>query len=231
MNKQEDEINKYSNYPPLGSGIKYYKGLDKYIDNEGFKFNIEDEITINQFCEIIGEELIYIGEAGFCDRNNIPLTYKKDGCVKKSKKIIDNVDYEDDIVIYKGVSPLWTDDETEWLYIITIDSHIIKIGMTITSVACRFGSYSCGDRKAMKIGSCSTTNFIINEVCYTGLLLNKKIDIYGIKIEKETKNITRFGKTSTIQLSTARSIETMAINVFKEHNNNKLPILCQQNGK
>jgi len=85
MNKKE-EINKYSNYPPLGSGIKYYKGLDKYIDNEGFKFNIEDEMTINQFGEIIGEEPIYIGEARFCDRNNIPLTYKKMVVLKSLKK-------------------------------------------------------------------------------------------------------------------------------------------------
>ena len=42
-----------NNYPKLGSGTKYYEKTDVYVDASGFKFCLEDQLTISEFKEII----------------------------------------------------------------------------------------------------------------------------------------------------------------------------------
>ena len=59
--------------------------------------------------------------------------------------------------------------------------------MTENTFDARFGSYICGSRRAMKKGSCSTTNFIICEVLYASIKLGFDVDIYGIQIPKKKK--------------------------------------------
>ena len=66
-----------------------------------------------------------------------------------------------------------------WIYCITYDKHIVKVGMTIKSLLKRYGSYSAGKRKLMvqKTSTPSTTNFVINEVNYAALLSDLKVEI------------------------------------------------------
>ena len=79
-------MSQYKNYPLLGSGIKYYAKLAKYINSSGFVNKI-DYLTINEFEEIIGEPIKHIGMATFCDRENIPLNYTKAGKLYKKQKL------------------------------------------------------------------------------------------------------------------------------------------------
>ena len=122
---------------------------------------------------------------------NNPIKLKKNGePYAKQSEIINGQDYEG--VLVKFISQnndIWEDKNTEGVYFITFNDKIVKIGMTTTSFCERFSSYICGARRAMRKGSCSTTNFLICETLYTGLQLGFNVDIYGIPIQKERRNI------------------------------------------
>ena len=112
---------------------------------------------------------------------------------------------------------------------ITYNGKIVKIGMTIKTLKERYGSYMCGTRKAMKKGSCSSTNYVITECNYFAMKNNYEVEIFAIKIPKETKTITRFGITREIEVSIARSLEEMITDKFIDTYGHK-PILCVQKG-
>ena len=218
------------NYPELGSGSKYYEKLNNYVTEFGLSFDPMNEITVEAFEDIIGEPIVKMADCFFCDRDHVPLKLKKNGePIKNKKAVIEGTDFKDDLVIYKGMHPCWNDNSSEWLYCIAFDGHIIKIGMTITDLESRYVSYSCGDRKAMDKGSCSTTNFVINETCYAALMLGHNVEIFGIRVPKEKKEITRFGIINTVDVSVVRGMEEMLINIFINHVGH-IPVLCVQKG-
>jgi hypothetical protein len=218
------------NYPKLGSGSKYYEKLVEYVTEAGLEFDFKNEISIKKFEELIGESIVKMADCHFADREHIPLKYNKNGSVsKKQKVVIDGTDFEDDLVIYSGVHENWNDDSDEWLYCIAFDKHIVKIGMTITDLKTRYASYACGDRKAMHKGSCSTTNYVINEINYAALLLGHTVEIFGIRVPKEKKEITRFGITRIVDVSVVRGMEEMLTDVFVEYAGH-IPVLCVQKG-
>ena len=102
--------------------------------------------------------------------------------------------------------------------------------MTITSLKERYGSYSCGTSRAMKKGSCSTTNFIISECNTLAVSKGISVQIYGLPVEKEKKIEERFGVKKECVYSTVRDKETMLLEAFKENYQQK-PALCVQEGK
>ena len=126
------------NYPKLGSGTKYdkTKKVGVYVDTSGFKFCLEDQLTISEFKELIPSVTIKkMADCHFCDREHVSIKLKKNGEPKKLQKaVIDGPDFIDDLVIFKGVDKSWSDNSAEWLYCIAFDDHIVKIGMTTTSL-------------------------------------------------------------------------------------------------
>ncbi|SVC38158.1 uncharacterized protein METZ01_LOCUS291012, partial [marine metagenome] len=144
---------------------------------------------------------------------------------------LDEEDFDGKLVDYLEESPFWRDKDNEWLYCLAYNGYIVKIGMTITSLKARYGSYSCGTRRAMKKGSCSTTNFIITECNFAALNNGLGVVIYGIRLPKVTQKLSLGNCTPQVMpLSGARSYEIMVTGFFKDHYGHK-PVLCVQHGK
>ena len=216
-------------YPPLGSGCEYYSKLDKYISPDGFKFSPQSCMLIGDMEKHLNIDIPKVGCCKFNDRNNVPIRLKKNGePVKTQKEIIDGVNYEGVLVNFIGVKDyLWKKKDTEGIYFITLNGHIVKIGMTENSFCERFCSYVCGCRRAMNKGSCSTTNFVICEVLYGALQLGLHVDIYGIQIPKEKKEINVYGQTCICPVSVVRAHEEIITNRYKNVIG-ILPPLCVQ---
>jgi len=215
--------------PTIESGIKYYDGIKKYISPSGLRFNPEECLSIKEMKILLNVPIPKAGKCVLNNRENNPLRYKKNGDpIKKQKEIINCENYEGALVNFKGISDeLWKKDNTEGIYFITFNEHIVKIGMTEKYFSHRFVSYICGSRRAMAKGSCSTTNFIICEVLYAALKLGFNVDIYGIQIPKEKKEIEIYGKKITCPVSVVRTHEEIITKIYKS-NVGKIPPLCVQ---
>jgi len=216
----ENIMSSCENFPELGSGSNYYEKLIEYVTESGLTFDYTKEMTIFDFEEILGEKTTLVAECVFNSKENSNGSHKA---------VIDGKNFEGNLVGYKGIHEYWNDSSAEWIYCITFDSHVVKIGMTITSLKDRYGSYLCGTRRAMAKGSCSTTNFVINEINYGALLSDVKVEIHAIRLNKVKSEVTRFGVTKEINCSVARDYEEIVTNLFIEYSGH-IPVLCVQKG-
>ena len=118
---------------------------------------------------------------------------------------------------YVSTSARKKDKATGWVYLITVDGKIIKIGGTKTELKKRFASYSAGTRKNRDSGTCSTTNYIVSE-CFRKILSqfkNANIVIYGRKIEVPKVSIPILGRNkclSNMKIDLYTEYETAYIN-------------------
>ena len=207
------------NYPTADTG-HIYPEMSKYIDSNGFTFDHEKEITTGEFEEALTEKMHLVAHCVFNEKESFP---------NSDRAFINGEDFEGKLVDYLKDSPYWEDEGAEWVYCIAYDGHIVKIGMSLSSLKKRFASYSCGTRKAMKKGSCSTTNYVITESNYHGITEDMKVEIYGIRIEKEYVTKNRFKRTFTMETLTGRGHEEWITNIFVETTGH-IPILCVQKG-
>jgi len=211
--------------------IEYAK-LSLYTRNGVLLFDIQKEPTIEEFEALIGESMTRVANCVLNTQENYPIKIKKDGLPYKNQReyLTNNNDYDGKKIDYKMCHEYWKDGDNDWLYTLVYDNRIVKIGMTITSLEERYGSYSCGTARAMKKGSCSTTNFIISECNYIAKQNGIKVEIYGIKCPPTKIEKTRFGITKICNSSTVRDEETMLTECFKNKYTH-LPVLCVQSGK
>ena len=208
-----------------------YKKLNGYINEGKFQFNLEEQPTISDFQEKIGETITLVGECLLNTRDNFPAKKNKRGEEIGSREYYDNTDtYNGKKIDYIEKHELWDDNDNEWLYCLVYNGRIVKIGMTITSIRARYGSYSCGTARAMEKGSCSTTNYIISECNFAALKNGMNVSIYGLKCPKEKKEVIRFGSKRVCCVSVVRELETMLTSRFLEFYGH-LPVLCVQKGK
>lgn len=214
-----------------------YSGLEKYIDEKNgcFKININEQPTITEFEIVICEKIIPVAKCMLNTPQNFGFKTKKDGtpCKKQREYYLDPTDesYNGKKIDYKPHDVyVWKDEKNEWLYIITYNDRIVKIGMTITSLKERYESYSCGTARAMKKGSCSTTNYIISECNCLAVLCGMNVEIYGIRIPKDVYQKTRFGLTDMTYDSKVREDEKYLAKRFHTVYGHK-PFLCVQEGK
>ena len=208
------------NYPKADTGY-IYPEMSKYIDSNGFTFDHKKEITTGEFEEALTEKMHFVAHCVFNEKESFP---------KSKRAFINGEDFEGKLIDYLKDSPYWEDEEAEWVYCIAYDDHIVKIGMSLSSLKKRFASYSCGTRKAMKKGSCSTTNYVITESNYNGITKGMKVEIYGIRIEKKYSTEEAFGgRTRTIEYNRGRGYEEWVTDIFVETTGH-IPILCVQKG-
>ena len=207
------------NFPKTDKG-DIYPEMSLYLKDNDFKFDIKSQPTIDDFQTILGEKVIKVAHCVLNIEQNFPTS---------TRQFIDSLDFEGKLIYYIQDSPMWNDDDNEYVYCLTYDRHIVKIGMTETSLKKRYQSYSCGTRKAMKKGSCSTTNYVITECNYASVINNHDVEIFAIPLPKETKSITRFGVTKTVDVSIARGVEEIVTDKFINTYGHK-PVLCVQKG-
>ena len=210
-----------------------YEKLSKYINKDKFNFNLLDQPKIEDFESKIEEKSLLVAKCVLNIPANIPPKKNKKGKLTKSRREYydpKNPDYEGKKIEYIELDKRWKDKENEWLYCLVYNKHIVKIGITISSLKERYMSYSCGTVRAMKKGSCSTTNFIISECNFIALKNNFQVEIYGIPCPLVKKIITRFGITKECNVSCVRDQETMLMEKFKKEYLHK-PVLCVQEGK
>jgi len=210
----------------MGKATESYEKLGLYVSNSDFTFDISNEPTIEDFEKVIGEKTTLVAKC-------VPNT--EEFFLPKGEKVReyfdpDNENYDGKKIDYIEEDSAWRDNDNEWLYCLVYNDHIVKLGMTITSLKTRYGSYSCGTDRAMKKGSCSTTNFIISECNTHAVMNNIEVGIYGISIPKKIEKETRFGVTKGCIYSTVRDKETMLTEAFKNAYGHK-PVLCVQEGK
>jgi len=212
----------------IAAASEYYPPIEKYISQSGLNFKFNDCMPIEEMEKNLRTTIPKVGNCTLNDRKNNPVQYKKDGEPKKSKEIINGENYEGVLVKFNGVTDkLWKKKDTEGIYFITINGYIVKIGMTENNFCDRFNSYICGSRRAMVKGTCSTTNFIICETLFAALLLGLNVDIYGIQLPKEKKEIEIYGKKITCPVSVVRAHEEIITNIYKSVIG-KIPPLCVQ---
>ena len=209
-----------------------YAKLGEYTQNGKLIFDINNEPTIEEFQSLIGEKMIHVADCVLNTEQNYPIKLKKDGtpCKRQREYLTDSEYYDGKKIDYKGCHKSWEDDDDDWLYGLCYNGRLVKIGMTVTSLKERYGSYSCGTARAMKKGSCSTTNFIISECNYTALKDGFTVEIFAIKCPPTKIEKTRFGITKICNSSTVRDEETMLTECFKNKYKH-LPVLCVQSGK
>jgi len=212
---------------------KIYKKLENYIIDNNFTFELDKQPTIHDFEDTIGETTALVAKCVPNTEEYFPRQYTKSGKLSKLQRKYLNPDdpkYDGKKIDYVKENSAWIDNDSEWLYCLAYDGHIVKIGMTITSLESRYVSYSCGTARAMKKGSCSTTNFIISECNSLAIMKGITVEIYGIAVPKPIIEKTRFGITKECVLSSVRDEETMLAEAFKNAYGYK-PVLCVQEGK
>lgn len=110
------------------------------------------------------------------------------------------------------------DEQGEWLYLITINNRIVKIGGTRNSIIERFGSYLCGHHitERGKSGKASQTNMYVYNTLYFYLSNIAKVKLYGYKLPEETITRTILDKSIVIKAQTYHTYESLFINDYKD---------------
>ena len=196
-------------------------------------FDFKKEPTITEFSNLIGEHIYLAGRCLLNTPDNFPYKINKNGTksAKQREYLEDNPNYKGKKVDYLAVDEkIWNDNNNEWLYFFAYDGHIVKIGMTTSSLKERMGSYCCGTSRAMTKGSCSTTNFILSEGNCIASYSNINVERYAINCPKQKTTLERFGETNTIYASTARDQETILCKLFHKTYKHK-PVFCVQEEK
>jgi len=104
----------------------------------------------------------------------------------------------------------------EWIYIITVDNFILKAGGTADGIGGRFGSYRAGTIKNRENGTCSVTNYIVQQSILNMIRLGHKVEIYGYKVPSVTVNLDVFGLTKEIKTSIFKQYEETIFNILEQ---------------
>lgn len=121
----------------------------------------------------------------------------------------------------------FNNEETEWIYIFTINNKIVKIGGTRVGLKGRCSSYLCGHhiKERGKSGDCSKTNGFIYNTFVFYANLGCDIKMYGYKLPKEEIEREILGKKIKILLQSFHAYESRFMEDYKKQYK-KFPILC-----
>jgi len=114
---------------------------------------------------------------------------------------------------------------SEWIYVITCDNLVVKIGGTRTGLLGRTQSYLCGRPEFRKKGTCSTTNYVL----YTSLLAlvekGHKVEMYAKKLKPYVINVSEFEQEVVdVPVQIYHVFETKMMESFKKQFGN-YPVL------
>ncbi len=122
---------------------------------------------------------------------------------------------------------LWEFND-EWIYIMTMNNRIIKIGGTRNGLKSRCSSYLCGHHTVErgKSGKCSVTNAKVYNTFefYLNHIENVNLELYGYQLPVSTKNYDIWGENVEIIVQTYHKYESMLLQKYKKQNG-KFPVL------
>lgn len=119
--------------------------------------------------------------------------------------------------------PMITQEEysenSEWLYIFTINDLIVKIGGTRVGIKKRIASYLCGHhiKERKKSGDCSKTNAYIYTTFEFYLNNGYKIDMYGFKLPKINMTVEILGESVPVLPQIYHGYESKYLENFKKN--------------
>ena len=215
--------------------IDLYPEISKALNENGFVFSLNKQMSIEDFYKISNLELTKVADCCYNTKENFPLRVKKDGTLyKKQREYINGPEYTGKTVDYipiPGREKDWKTEAQEWVYFIVYAGKIVKIGMTSAGLASRFGSYNCGTKRAMLKGSCATIKLIITECNYLALVQGLDVEIYAYQIEERMipTGIIIAGEELSARAQVAPAFESRLIDLYKEERGS-LPPLCGQKG-
>jgi hypothetical protein len=161
------------------------------------------------------------------------LNTKKNFPSSSRKFITEDKDFDGKLVDYIPTLEFkekWKKEGKEWVYTIVYDGNVVKIGMTSSGMLSRYTSYGAGTKKAMKKGSCATTNFVVSQCNYLALLKGMKVEIFAYEIPSITTTQVIFGRKEDVLNKVAHHYERVLINIYKNNMNDCIPFLCGQEG-
>jgi hypothetical protein len=231
-NNSLNPITESGSFPIPGYNLEqYYSGITKWIKDGEFQFDIDEELTVQKFSELSGVDFVKVGKCVYNTRNNFPLRINNNGTVSKgNRECIKDAADEGKVVDYLPEEDMiadWKITKTEWVYVITWNNHILKIGMTSSGLAARFGSYNCGLKTNMLTGSCSTTNFVICEANYLALSKGYDVEIYAYKLPPSIATVNIGESIVEVRASVASEVETFLTEFYAKVHGRNSP-LCGQ---
>lgn len=112
--------------------------------------------------------------------------------------------------------PQWSEKTAQWIYILTIDNRIVKIGGTRNGLQQRTGSYLCGHHTEDRGGSgkCSVTNAYLYNTLEHVLRNGHQVDMYGYRIPSVNVNVDIWGANTDVEAQVYNAFESKAMNTY-----------------
>lgn len=110
----------------------------------------------------------------------------------------------------------WTESSAQWVYILTINSHIVKIGGTRTGLKSRTGSYLCGHHTEDRGGSgkMSVTNAYLYNTLDHYIRNGYDVKMYGYRIPSVQVSIDIWGTLVNVEAQVYNAFESIAITTY-----------------
>lgn len=130
---------------------------------------------------------------------------------------------------------IWNEDTAQWIYILTINNYIVKIGGTRNGLKQRVGSYLCGhhteDRG--KSGKCSVTNAYIYNTLNHYVREGNEVKMYGYRIPSTKLFVDIWGSSTEVEAQVYNAYESVAIKKYNDEagHSPQLSFNCDPNYK
>jgi len=126
---------------------------------------------------------------------------------------------------YVTENELWKGNDAKgWVYIISVNNKIVKIGQTDATLKSRFNSYQAGTLKARNKGTCSVTNWNCSEFWRTCLHEGLDLKIFAYQVPTTETTLQVFGRQEVARNKHAYLYENALLKEYKDIKGN-YPIL------
>lgn len=123
-----------------------------------------------------------------------------------------------------------TNQDKGWVYIVSVDNKVVKIGQTDATLSSRFSSYQAGTRKNREKGTCSVTNWYCSEVWREALNKDLPVEIYVYPVPTTITQVPVFGDTISVRNKHAYVFEHALLNEYQNLSGG-YPILSNNNSE
>lgn len=208
------------NYPAVDDGT-VYPDIRKFIVDNQFTVPVNDGMSMAELQALVpNNEFVKVADCVLNIQQHFPRN--------KREFLVEDPNYDGKLVDYLIVPEYrekWYMPEKEWVYTLTYDNIVKKIGMTSSGLASRFNSYNTGTKRAMIKGSCATTNFTISQCHYLAIRQGVKVEVHVHEIPSIWTVPTIYDREIPVLNKIAHKYESVLIDIYKQANGS-IPFLC-----